>query len=301
MLEPTRNLLDLAKGKDVFYTFFVDVGYLVAAEKYPELKEELKQVRAQIQEIISKGHDVQLHIHPHWEKAVYMNNEWQMNVAGNYKFSDFNELERKSIFSKYKQYLDQLIDRKTIAFRAGGWCIQPFSVFKESFIEEGITVDSSVIVGDFMQTENYAIDFRFAPSKSLYQFEEDVCVENSEGRFTELPISSYRYSPLFFWQLYLLGRIKPADHKMIGDGNFVSQGGRKKKVLTSYTTNHLSTDGYFSKKLSAGLNKATNMGHEELVIIGHPKGNTNYSLKKLKQFIEDNHKKHEFTTFHKQF
>ena len=40
MLEPTADLLNLAKGKDVFLTFFVDVGYLIQAEKYPELKGE---------------------------------------------------------------------------------------------------------------------------------------------------------------------------------------------------------------------------------------------------------------------
>ena len=301
MLQPTGDLFKIAKDKDVFYTFFVDVGYLVAAENYPELKEEHSLVKEQIKKMIKLGHDVQLHIHPHWEKAVYQNGKWDMNVDGHYKFSDFEEKERKDLFKKYKAYLDELIGRSTIAYRAGGWCIQPFSIFKESFESTGIKIDSSVIAGDYMQTDNYALDFRDAPLKSSYRFEDDVCHEDENGQFMELPISSLRYSPLFFWQLYIKGRIKPADHKMIGDGTFISQGGRKKRVLTSYTTNHVSTDGYFAKKLNAGLNKAINLKQEEMVVIGHPKGNTTYSLKKLAEFIDEHHKNHQFTTFHKEF
>jgi len=33
------------------------------------------------------------------------------------------------------------------------------------------------------------------------------------------------------------------------------------------------------------------------VVIGHPKGNTIYSVNRLKIFIDRNHKNHEFTSF----
>ena len=78
---------------------------------------------------------------------------------------------------------------------------------------------------------------------------------------------------------------------------FLSQGGRKKSTLTSYTNAHVSTDGYYAKKLNASLEKSINLEHKEMVVIGHPKGNTEYSIKKLEQFIEVNHTKHNFTTF----
>ena len=293
MLEPTEDLFSIAKGKDVFLTFFVDVGYLISAEKYPMLADELKLVKNQIQRMVTLGHEVQLHIHPHWENAVYENGKWQMNADNGYKLVDFNSEIRSSIIKKYKTYLDTIIGKKTRAFRAGGWCIQPFNELKTDFKANGIQIDSSVIPGDFMQTDNYAIDFRNAPLKSKYH----VCVEDENGSFTEYPISSLRYSPLFFWKLYVLGRLIPRQHKMIGDGEFVSQGGRKKRVLTTYTHNHVSSDGYFAQKLDAGLKKAMNLGHKEMVVIGHPKGNTSYSLKKLKNFVDQNHKKHLFTTF----
>lgn len=297
MLEPTNELLNLVKEKDVFLTFFVDVGYLIQAEKYTELSIELLSVKDQIHRIISLGHDVQLHIHPHWEKALFKNGAWEMNMNSCYKLSDFQQSESNEIVKKYKSYLENLISRKVSVFRAGGWCIQPFSHLKEVFKETGITIDSTVIPGDYMITNQYAVDFREAPRKSKYRFEDDVCVENSKGSFIEYPISSLRYSPLFFWRLYILGRLFSSKHKMIGDGNFLSQGGRKKRVLRTYTIGHLSSDGYYASKLSSGLEKAINMNHEELVVIGHPKGNTKFSIKALGKFIDANYKKHQFKSF----
>jgi len=297
MLEPTRDLFALAKNKSVFYTFFVDVGYLIQAEKYGELHQELADVKNQIKEMISLGHAVQLHIHPHWEKAIWENGKWKMNVNGNYKLSDFSKDERSEIITKYKDYLEMLIGKKINTFRAGGWCIQPFSELKSDFERLGILNDSSVIEGGFLKTLNYDVDFTAAPKKSKYKFSDDVCIEDDKGIFTEYPITSYRYNPSFYWMLYGFGKLFPSQHKMIGDGTFLSQGGRKWHVLFNYSNHHISTDGYFSKKLNAGLDKSINLNNEEMVVIGHPKGNTKYSLNRLKQFIEKNHENHNFTLF----
>ena len=295
MLQPTRDLFDLAENKNVHYTFFIDVGYLIQAEKYPELREELNLVKSQIKEMLQRGHSVQLHVHPHWEKATWKDGKWTMNVQGHYKLIDFPAEDRVRIMTTYKNYLEALTTSKIHGFRAGGWCIQPFSELKEAFVASEISIDSSVVADFYMYTENYNLDFTSAPRKSLYRFEDDVCQEVENGRFIELPIASYRYRPSFYWMLYGLGRLFPKHYKMIGDGQFISQGGRKRQVLFNYSNHHVSTDGYFSKKLNAALEKSINLGHEELTIIGHPKGNTLYSLKKLKKFINLNHQKHAFT------
>lgn len=297
MIEPTEDLFKIARNKDVFYTFFVDVGYLIQAEKYKDLTEEIELVKSQITKMIMLGHDVQLHIHPHWEKALWKNGNWEMNVSGSYRLSDFDSKEIERIVKTYKDYLDNLIGRKTIAFRAGGWCIQPFNKLKDVFKEVGLTIDSSVFPGGYLKTENYSFDFTSAPSKSNYRFESDVCKEIVNGTFKEFPIASLRYSPLFFWRLYILGRIFPSKYKMIGDGEFISQGGRKKQILTTYTTYHVSSDGYYATKLEQGFQKCQNIGQNEMVIIGHPKGNTKDSILKLESFVSKNFHEHSFTTF----
>lgn len=297
MLEPTHELMRLCEGKDVFLTFFVDVGYLIQAEKYPELKEELEEVKAQIESMISKGHDVQLHIHPHWEKSSWENNRWNFGTETHYKLSDFSRDEAADMVRRYKSYLEELIGRKVSVFRAGGWCIQPFEHIKDVFEETGIRFDSTVIPGDFLETASYAVDFRTAPMKSRYRFQSDVLIEDENGIFTEFPIGSMRYSPLFYWRLYILGRMFPSQHKMVGDGQFLSQGGRKKRKLTQFTIGHVSSDGYYASKLEAALNKYENLNFQDLVVIGHPKGNTLYSVKKLEQFIDKHHKNHLFISF----
>ena len=300
MLEPTEELFNLAKGLDVSYTFFVDVGYLIQAEKYPKLSSEVKLVKSQILKMLQLGHDVQLHIHPHWEKAKYIGDSWKMNVINFYKLSDFNKEDQLRIVKTYKLYLEKLIGRKVTTFRAGGSCIQPFSDLYNIFKEVGLKNDSSVFHNGYLVTSNYRYDFRNAPLKSKYRFEIDVCEENERGSFNEYPISSLRYNPSFFWRLYILGRLFPSKHKMVGDGEHVSQGFQKISSLTNHTTAYVSTDGYYAKKLSTGLQKAENLGFNEMVIIGHPKGNTIYSLNKLKEFIFNNHNKHTFTSFFKE-
>jgi hypothetical protein len=167
------------------------------------------------------------------------------------------------------------------------------SIFKEV----GLKYDSSVFVGGHFESKDYFFDFRTAPQKSKYNFEDDVCVENTEGFFTEYPISSWRYSPLFYWKLYVLGRIFPKNHKMIGDGIFLSQPGRKKSVLTQFTWNHVSSDGYYASKLNKSLRFEMHKKSENLVIIGHPKGNTLFSVKALDSFVKKNYLTHNFTSF----
>ncbi len=296
MLEPTNQLMRLCEGSDVRMTFFVDVGYLVQAEKYPDLKEELNEVKAQIQSMVSKGHDVQLHIHPHWEKSSW-DGSWTFGTGSHYKLSDFSKEEAADIVRSYKSYLEELIGREVAVFRAGGWCIQPFDHLEEVFQETGIRIDSTVIPGDFLETASYAVDFREAPMKSKYRFQNDVTLEDENGAFIEYPIGSLRYSPLFYWRLYILGRLFPGRHKMVGDGQFLSQGGRKKRTLTQFTIGHVSSDGYYASKLDAALNKYENLKFEDLVIIGHPKGNTEYSIEKLDQFIQKHRNNHQFISF----
>jgi hypothetical protein len=301
MIEPTNQLLGIAKRYKIPMTFFVDVGFLIRleqeSENHPELAADLFKIKKQLNEITSIGSSIQLHIHPHWERATYGNGKWEIDVTNCYKLSDFSQKEIDKIVEKYKMYLDNLIGVKTSSFRAGGWCIQPFHQLYSVFKRLGIKIDSSVFSGAHFESENYFFDFRTAPQKAKYNFEDDVCIENENGYFTEYPISSFKYSPFFYWRLYLLGRLFPKKHKMLGDGVFLAQPGRKKSVLTNYTWNHVSSDGYYASKLDTCLKNQIQMKKNEFVVIGHPKGNTLYSLKKLEHFIQKNYTKCSFKTF----
>lgn len=298
MIEPTQRLLEIAERNAIKLVFFVDIGYYIHLKKQNSQKavNDTRLFEKQIRQMIDGGHDVQLHIHPHWEKAIYESDSWIFDMKNAYKLADFPDSEIERIVRDYKTALDDLTQKKSFAFRAGGWCIQPFHRLEQLFMKLGIRIDSSVFPGAKYSTDQYDYDFTNAPKKDSYCFQSDVTIETENGFFTEIPITSYRYSPLFYWKLYILGRLFPNRHKMVGDGVFLSQPGKKKSVLTNYTWNHASSDGYYASKLNDIAKR--NQGNSNMVVIGHPKGMTEYSFKQLERFIQhQKKKKHTFVTF----
>jgi hypothetical protein len=300
MLEPTERLLKMA-GNEIKLIFFVDVGFLVRLEElkgeFSILDKDLQQVRSQIRTMVEEGHDVQLHVHPHWEKSTFDGEKWVIKADNAYRLDDFRDEEIRSILIRYKAYLDELVGYKTTAFRAGGWCVQPFNRLQSVFKELDLRIDSSVIPGKKYLSPHYKFDFTRVKQQDAYRFETDVCVEVQDGSFCEYPISSTTYSPLFYWKLYVLGRLFPFEHKMLGDGSFIAQPGKKKKGLTRWTTHHVSCDGFYASLLELTLQEFEAEGRKDMVIIGHPKGMTNYSLCKLEAFTKALIGKHQIRTF----
>jgi len=301
MIGPTAELLGLSRKHNAPMTFFVDIGYIIRLEQYmdqhPALQVDHNKVLTQLNEILESGSDIQLHIHPHWEKTTYDGLKWNIVTAGCYKLSDFSDAEIERIVTGYKARLDQITGRSSHTFRAGGWCIQPFEKLEKIFRQLGLKYDTSVFPGGYFEAGEYAFDFRNAPAKTVYRFQDDVCIEDANGFFTEYAIGAYRYSPLFYWKLYALGRLDPASHKMIGDGIFMSQPGRKKQVLTHFTWNHASTDGFYVTKMKAITRQAIKKQQQDLVFIGHPKSATHYSLKKLDTYLREFGSSCNFKTF----
>jgi hypothetical protein len=86
------------------------------------------------------------------------------------------------------------------AYRAGGWSIQPFNHFRPYFLQYGITHEWSVMPGKYLLSDAHAFDFRQAPvQKPVYRFNEDPCLEDRSGPFTEWTISSLRMTRVEKW------------------------------------------------------------------------------------------------------
>jgi hypothetical protein len=300
MLQPTRELIKIGDATGARMTFFVDVGFLIKLDEFssefPQLKQEYALVAIQLRELVAKGHDVQLHIHPHWEDCVYDGTKWNIDVT-RYKLDDFSEEEIRRIVRSYKEKLEEISGQKIQSYRAGGWCLQPFSKVKQAFEENGLVLDSTVFPKGHFESEHYFYDFRNAPEKSRYRFDDDLCVANENGQFWEFPIGHDTIKPLFFWRLFFWGRLDPKNHKPIGDGVPIPTPGWRKKVL-SQTTNHcVSLDGYFATRLGKAVRKRKK--ETDLVIIGHPKACTWFSLKTLSKFVAKHAPAHNFITFSK--
>lgn len=302
MIEPTDRLLAIARKFDIPLVFFVDIGFLIKLQEYkqhfPQLEADFNLIRNQLSEITALNGQVQLHIHPHWEKSHYDGEKWVIVTDGCYKLSDFPDEEAEAIVRKYYQFLVDFTGKKPTTYRAGGWCIQPFSQVEKVFQELGIEKDSTVFPGGKFESAHYQFDFTAVlPFGNPYRFQSDVTKAEPTGYFLEIPIASWEFSPLFYWRLYILGRLDPTAHKMIGDGSFLAQPGRKKSVLLHKTWNHVSSDGYYASQLLKQAKYYSDNNLKTFVVIGHPKGMTNYSLKKLESFVSRTKNLYEFVNF----
>ena len=292
MLEPGNRLLEIAQKNGANFTFFVDAGMLVLGEKEPSFKQELSEIQNQISSWDQQGHETGLHIHPHWEDAIWENG-WKFDLK-RYKLADFKDTEVEQIFDNYLFSLQQWSKEKIVSYRAGGWCIQPFGKLKSSFLKYQLRIESSIFQGGKNTTLPYNYDFTNAPQKEKWFFENHECKEDETGTFLEIPIASKTYSPLFFWKLFVLGRLFPKRHKSIGNGSPAKGGGSKKDFLTKFNHLCVSADGYFITEIERAIREAEKKGWNSIVIIGHPKACTLFSLNYLDKLIAKLSKKHQF-------
>lgn len=300
IIAPTNLLREIAKRTGVKMVFFIDTGYLKKLEFYkdihPKVAHEYLLIQNQIDNLVSEGHDCQLHIHPHWEDVTHNGAEWEM-VVSRYKLTDFSAEEILELVLEYKAILEKWTGKTAHSYRAGGWCLQPFEKIEKAFQQANLKLDSTVFPGGKFVAGNYYYDFTQTPVKDKWRFQSDLCVEEKDGEFWEYPISNYFYTPLFFWRLFILGRLKPSQHKPIGDGYPMSSPGLRKKMLTKGMNLCASVDGYFVTKLNVILKRNQQNKFNEFVIIGHPKACTPFALKKLEKFIEQHKNKYTFLTF----
>lgn len=301
ILDPTDRLTEVADRHGVKLCHFVDIGFLLRLQhqmqKHEQLVSDYERIRDQLKLLVSSGHDLQLHIHPHWQDSYFDGTRWVCRV-NRYKLSDFTPSEAEELFNRCHAALEEITGKgRIIAFRAGGWCIQPFSVFEQLFRSHGIKADSSVFCNGAYSSEQYSYDFRTAPFSDRWRFGKDPITEDENGEFTELPITSIFNSPLFYWRLFILGRLFPHYHKPLGDGVPVSAPGQRFAMLTRWTHNTVSMDGYNASLLNRALRQQLKLGRREMVIIGHPKALSPYGIKAMDSFIARHKDQHQFTTF----
>lgn len=199
IIEPTNMLMDVMEQNGFRGNFFVDYLMFRELEKLTDDRAiaDLNSLKNQILDMVRRGHRVELHLHPHWIDAKYNGDgTWNFDDFTHYSLSSLAEETIVSMFKDGTEYLTNLIrevepDYKIVAFRAGGWAVQPFDKLKRGFIEAGIKLDSSTSYGIYRYQKDSYYDFRHMPDKSMYNFDDDVCKEVEGGQFLEVPITSF--------------------------------------------------------------------------------------------------------------
>ena len=234
LIKPTDHLIKILHRYNTKAIFFVDTTYLIrlkeVANKYECAEKDFESIKNQIVNLIVTGHSVFPHIHPHWFDAKYdeQTNEWSLKDFTKYRFSSINNEQRTFLFEESINILNDIIrpvkpDYKIDSYRAGGWSIQPFNNFKPYFEKYGIVNDFSVIPGKYNVSTAHVFDFRNAPVKNIYRFNEDITTEFENGSFKEFTISSITLSKLMVWfNFKIRGLLKRLKIKPYGNGTTVN-------------------------------------------------------------------------------
>lgn len=290
LIEPTKALLRLAQRFAVPLVFFVDAMWLrrlrEEAPRSAALMAEHYRVSQQLERLVRAGHELQLHVHPHWLDSHWTGTAWQMDLR-RYRLHAFSDAEITDMVVGCTGALRALSGTSSVtAFRAGGWCIQPFDRLRQPLLDADVRIDSTVYAGGHQRGDAHSYDFTNAPSLSRWRFEDDPLQPQADGSFLELPIASHPVSPLWFWRHAVLRKLGLGEHRALGEGSAVlpSRADLSRKLLRT-TTSVVSIDGTKSAFLEAAWRRYQRLGMEDFVVIGHPKALTRYSLRMLEQFL----------------
>ena len=289
LLEPSRELLKFAAKRGIKLTFFVDVGMLRAfsrhSKKSSQFARDLADVRENLKAIADAGHEIGLHVHPHWEDTRWVDGRWDFSNT-RYQLRDFSDSEIGEMFRSYFYLLQDITDKPIASYRAGGFCIEPFSRIKALLSELRIDVESSVVPGARLVDADKGFDFSSAPDKSWWFFDESPTSPQAAGTFMEIPITPNTVSRFFYWGR-LLERVGPARlSENFGDGVSKAIGPKEilRRLMGGSRTSELSIDDAKAAYLErlAGDGASRKVWH----LMGHPKLLSLRSLAALDAFIE---------------
>lgn len=314
LFDPTNRLFNLADKLEVPVVLFTDVLCGIRYKDWDEQNFYTPYVK-QLQEAISKHHDVQLHLHPHWLTSTFNNNSFV--PSKDYRLADFKDNKLYSIDEIVKSGSDFLKDicsrvnseYKCIAFRAGGYNIEGST--KEiinALYHNGIRYDSSIVKGYYFKSGLSEVNCLNMPSipNWIIGLDGNIRTVAKEGIF-EVPIASIPKTPFEIptrFKLKKLASQAPRDHGFqIHEGNPADLKSRFKMMFSarmlSFDNYTLSID-YLMKNLEYNVRKYKNYESAILSISGHPKSMGDYSFALMESFVKRVRLKYptaEFTTF----
>lgn len=301
LIRPIDALLAVLDRYGVKLTLFVDAGFLLRLKhesaRHPSLGREYARIARQLSDLKALGHDVQLHIHPHWEDCSFDGGKWRIDTR-RYRLQDFSEAEINRIVTAYKAELMEHVGDTVFAYRAGGWCIQPFERIGPALQAAGVWLDSTLYQNGVSRDTLRWFDFSGMPEKSTWRFSIDPLVEDDVGTFVEVPISAVRVMPPFFWQMVVQKKLGGAAHRAFGDGAAMqADGSYYLRLLLRASSSVASIDGAKAALLARAYRQLPDEGGARIFnVIGHPKSLTPYSVRTLDRFLA-RHRELESVTF----
>jgi hypothetical protein len=162
-----RRLREAYERYGLRASFNVEVMQQLAHLEFGRTHAELRRLADEWEEVVretySRGHDIQLHLHPQWSEAVYEAGRWQLNGA--WSILDYPPAEMRRLLAGAKDYLEGLLrplnpDYRCVSFRSGSWCIAPSAHVLGVLADLGIVFDMSIVEGILYDTQHVSLDYR---------------------------------------------------------------------------------------------------------------------------------------------
>lgn len=307
LIVPTDKLLTKLKALKVNATFFIDILYYHRLNQSSVYDLDKELVKKQIQQMVRDGHDVQLHLHPHWMSAKYKEGDWYFDPPFKYRLQQHSSEEIRFFFKTGISLLEEICrpvdsNYKVTAFRAGGLCIEPFDDIRKNMQEFGLKLDSSVAPGLKRAGTNLVYDFSSIPQKEYYHFgETPLNYNDNKGMFMEIPINIY-YTTIAIKVKTLINKIWDSKRELnstgipIADTNnqdelnprsFIRKFQKDIRILSLDYTDYVD--------ISAEVRKSKN---EVFTILAHPKLQSDRSLIQLEKLYNQRHTFKTITEFY---
>ena len=203
IIEPGDRMARACEKFGMPLTVFFEVEeYLAFVREREALKlvcgyDPAEELRAQAVDLVKRGHDLQLHLHPEWVGSSFEEGRWILRPDHPTVDSLFETQEEVSGYlGERKAVIDGFYEaagsaRRVTAYRCGAFCAQPGRKLLGALAEHGIVIDSSAVKGMVRKDEQVHLDFTGAPKERRHwQVSEDVAREDAAGLVTEIPIYS---------------------------------------------------------------------------------------------------------------
>jgi len=284
VLQPTEAALKILKANNAKAIFFVDATWLTFIQK--NFPDDFYKVVAQLKDIVDSGSSVELHIHPQWLNATVEDGNIVFGTLQHYKLQSLKQEEILGLFQQSIEMLQAITSQKISCFRAGGWCIEPFSDIKPALEVFNIKYDFSVVPGLFLnEGKVYDYDFSIVPRLPFYKFSDTINENAEDGCFTEIAVSTYQNSP--FYRVMNKTLLKLSRDKIFGDGVSAKEKSMDKTITQAlrFTKSMLTLDKtstlIFKYLLNTHFRKS-----KLIVVVSHPKIISKQALLNLKYISE---------------
>lgn len=305
LFEPTEKLLSLAKSKNVPLNFFADIlGY----EKFKTLgrTDFTLPFETQLVAAFDSGHDIQLHLHPHWlETKIDKNKFFSSPKFGLEAFKDkVGPDSIEGIVDSGIDALKSIMTRATneyrcIAYRGGGYVLNPESArVLKALYKRGVLIDATISKGYFFKSDLSYVDYTSTPDKGNWflSLNGDLTTESTDKQsLWEIPIASKSKSVFETPTSFKLK--KYADRAPKNRGYVIHQKpvklSIKEKLKIMLSSRMLTFDNFTYHKdfplkiLNAHIRKHRHDEPLYLCAVSHPKSMGEYSLEMMEHFIDN--------------